>query len=101
MKVPTNRYDIFRYISFVFNKNSTSDNLFNFQCFQDATFLDNIDKLIGEDPTFTFLDPFGYSHTPMSEVKKLIGGSENRRCLLVTLMVEAMNRQFIFQSSAN
>lgn len=41
-------------------------------------------------PTFAFVDPFGYSHTPISTVKKLMA---NRRCeVLINFMYQPINR---------
>lgn len=41
-------------------------------------------------PTFAFIDPFGYSHTPMSTIKKLMS---HPRCeVLITFMYEEINR---------
>ncbi len=41
-------------------------------------------------PTFAFIDPFGYSHTPMKTIKRLMS---HPRCeVLVTFMYEEINR---------
>ena len=41
-------------------------------------------------PTFAFIDPFGYSHTPMSTIKRLMS---HPRCeVLITFMYEEINR---------
>jgi three-Cys-motif partner protein len=41
-------------------------------------------------PTFAFLDPFGFSHTPFTLVKRLMS---HRRCeVLITFMYEEINR---------
>ena len=60
-----------------------------FPSYQDAELLNDIDEYIGDNPAFIFLDPFGYSHTPMSKVRQFIGSN---RCLLITVMVGSMNR---------
>ena len=45
-------------------------------------------------PTFAFLDPFGYSHTPMALIARLLS---NARCeVLVTFMYEEVNRFLSF-----
>jgi len=53
--------------------------------------LDDLDRAGGNlAPTFAFLDPFGFSHTPFSLVKRLMG---HRRCeVLITFMYEEINR---------
>jgi len=41
-------------------------------------------------PTFAFIDPFGYSHTPMKTIKRLMS---HPRCeVLITFMYEEINR---------
>ena len=41
-------------------------------------------------PTFAFIDPFGYSHTPMSTIKRLMS---HPKCeVLITFMYEEINR---------
>lgn len=41
-------------------------------------------------PTFAFIDPFGYSHTPMKTIKRLMS---HRGCeVLITFMYEEINR---------
>lgn len=53
--------------------------------------LDDIDKK-GEHliPTFAFIDPFGFSHTPLSLIKRLV---RHPRCeVLITFMYEEINR---------
>jgi len=41
-------------------------------------------------PTFAFIDPFGFSHTPFSVVKRLM---QNKSCeVLITFMYEEINR---------
>lgn len=41
-------------------------------------------------PTFAFLDPFGFSHTPFSVVQKIMA---NQKCeVLITFMYEEINR---------
>lgn len=41
-------------------------------------------------PTFAFVDPFGFSHTPFSLIKRLM---QNDKCeVLITFMFEAINR---------
>jgi three-Cys-motif partner protein len=53
--------------------------------------LDDLDRVGGHlAPTFAFLDPFGFSHTPFSLVKRLMS---HRRCeVLITFMFEEINR---------
>lgn len=53
--------------------------------------LDNLDRAGGHlAPTFAFLDPFGFSHTPFSLVKRLMS---HRGCeVLITFMFEELNR---------
>ena len=53
--------------------------------------LDNLDRAGGNlAPTFAFLDPFGFSHTPFSLVKRLMS---HPRCeVLITFMYEEINR---------
>jgi len=53
--------------------------------------LDDLDRTGGElAPTFAFLDPFGFSHTPFSLVKRLVA---HPRCeVLITFMYEEINR---------
>jgi three-Cys-motif partner protein len=53
--------------------------------------LDDLDRSGGRlAPTFAFLDPFGFSHTPFSLVKRLMG---HPRCeVLITFMYEEINR---------
>lgn len=41
-------------------------------------------------PTFAFIDPFGYSHTPMSTIKKLMSHTSCE--VLITFMYEEINR---------
>lgn len=53
--------------------------------------LDDLDAS-GESlsPTFAFLDPFGFSHTPLALVKRLMS---HKRCeVLITFMYEEINR---------
>ena len=41
-------------------------------------------------PTFAFIDPFGYSHTPMNTIKRLMS---HQKCeVLITFMYEEINR---------
>jgi three-Cys-motif partner protein len=53
--------------------------------------LDDLDRTGGKlAPAFAFLDPFGFSHTPFSLVKRLVG---HPRCeVLITFMYEEINR---------
>lgn len=53
--------------------------------------LDDLDRAGGKlAPTFAFLDPFGFSHTPFSLVKRLMG---HQKCeVLITFMYEEINR---------
>lgn len=53
--------------------------------------LDDLEKGAGKlAPTFAFLDPFGFSHTPFSLVKRLM---KHQRCeVLITFMYEEINR---------
>jgi three-Cys-motif partner protein len=53
--------------------------------------LDDLDRSGSKlAPTFAFLDPFGFSHTPFSLVKRLMG---HRGCeVLITFMYEEINR---------
>ncbi len=47
-------------------------------------------------PTFAFIDPFGYSHTPFTVVKRLMS---NPRCeVLITFMYEEINRFWDLES---
>ncbi len=49
-------------------------------------------------PTFAFVDPFGFSHTPMKTIKRLMSHS---RCeVLITFMYEEINR-FLFTNYTN
>ncbi len=53
--------------------------------------LDELDEK-GEQliPTFAFLDPFGFSHTPLSLIKRIV---RHQRCeVLITFMYEEINR---------
>lgn len=46
-------------------------------------------------PTFAFLDPFGYSHTPFDLVARIL---RNQRCeVLITFMYEEINRFISFE----
>ena len=53
--------------------------------------LDTVDSQFSRSaPTFAFIDPFGYSHTPFSIVKRL---ASNLKCeMLITFMYEEINR---------
>lgn len=53
--------------------------------------LDGLDQAGGSlAPTFAFLDPFGFSHTPFALVKRLM---RHQRCeVLITFMYEEINR---------
>ena len=53
--------------------------------------LDTVDSQFSRSaPTFAFIDPFGYSHTPFSIVKRL---ASNPKCeMLITFMYEEINR---------
>lgn len=45
-------------------------------------------------PTFAFIDPFGYSHTPMKTIKRLMS---HPKCeVLITFMYEEINRFLTF-----
>lgn len=49
-------------------------------------------------PTFAFLDPFGYSHTPFDLVRRIL---KNSRCeVLITFMFEEINRFLSLDSEA-
>jgi three-Cys-motif partner protein len=56
-----------------------------------GSLLDGLDRSSGRlAPTFAFLDPFGFSHTPFSLVKRIMG---HPRCeVLITFMYEEINR---------
>lgn len=41
-------------------------------------------------PTFAFIDPFGYSHTPFEVVKRIM--AHDKREMLITFMYEEINR---------
>lgn len=70
---------------------------FTVHCIQgkcDATLTPILDALAEQKqqlaPTFAFLDPFGFSHTPLSLVAKIM---EHPRCeVLITFMYEEINR---------
>jgi hypothetical protein len=53
--------------------------------------LNDLERLGGQlAPTFAFLDPFGFSHTPLLLIKRLM---KHRRCeVLITFMYEEINR---------
>jgi len=60
-------------------------------------YLDEQQKQIA--PTFAFIDPFGFSHTPFSLVKRLMA---NPKCeILITFMYEEINRFLSDPSQAN
>ncbi len=61
---------------------------FNEHLTQVLKFLDEQKKLIA--PTFAFVDPFGFSHTPFSTIERIL---QNQRCeVLVNFMYEDINR---------
>lgn len=50
-------------------------------------------------PTFAFIDPFGYSHTPMSVISRLM---DHPMCeVLVNVMYEEANRFLSWENTAN
>jgi three-Cys-motif partner protein len=49
-------------------------------------------------PTFVFIDPFGYSHTPLSLISRIM--SQPMSEVLITLMAEEVNRFLTFDSSS-
>lgn len=50
-------------------------------------------------PTFAFIDPFGYSHTPMSTISRLM---KNEKCeVLINFMHDFINRFLAFENEAN
>ncbi|MGB8348363.1 MAG: three-Cys-motif partner protein TcmP [Ktedonobacteraceae bacterium] len=60
----------------------------------DETLTDLLDELESQRqriaPTFAFIDPFGYSHTPMRTIQRLMS---HPRCeVLITFMYEEINR---------
>jgi three-Cys-motif partner protein len=60
----------------------------------DETLTALLDKLESQQlriaPTFAFIDPFGYSHTPMKTIKRLMS---HPKCeVLITFMYEEINR---------
>jgi three-Cys-motif partner protein len=63
-------------------------------------FLDDVEQR-GQrlTPTFAFIDPFGYSHTPMSTISRLM---KNERCeVLINFMHDFINRFLTFDNEAN
>ncbi len=50
-------------------------------------------------PTFAFIDPFGYSHTPMNTISRLM---KNEKCeVLINFMHDFINRFLTFDNEAN
>lgn len=69
----------------------------------DGTLTTLLDSLESEGrkltPTFAFIDPFGYSHTPMSTISRLM---QNQRCeVLINFMHNFINRFLSFDNETN
>lgn len=69
----------------------------------DETLTDLLDNLDREGkrltPTFAFIDPFGYSQTPMNTISRIM---KNARCeVLINLMHDFINRFLSFDNDAN
>jgi three-Cys-motif partner protein len=62
--------------------------LFNDEMTKVFAYLDEQKKHIA--PSFVFIDPFGFSHTPFQTIQRIM---QNRRCeVLITFMYEEINR---------
>jgi three-Cys-motif partner protein len=62
----------------------------NFNATMDDLLTGIEDKQASLAPTFAFIDPFGFSHTPMSTIKRLM---DHPKCeVLITFMYEEINR---------
>lgn len=54
--------------------------------------VDEVERLIGNDPAFIFVDPFGWVGAEMAHVKRLVNHGNTPRDVLVNVMFDFMNR---------